>query len=981
MSAGVVANAPPAGQWEATVPLRADFRFVHEPILGPRASRFVGRQAELNALTSRLLFSEGGSLLVTGYRGVGKTSFVNQVIRRLHEALPEAEPLLGRTELLDVQLNLARPMKAAELMHHIIRRLYDCLRERHLYARLDAELQDELELAHRRTSVNMTRKTSEAFEQSFGVNEASLGGGMAPAGIKLSMLWKRNRSDASEFAYLGYDDKAAEYDVIRLSRLLREGYRPRTRAPRWLRGLLGLAEPARVRLMMVFVFDELDKLEEFAIPVRGQTSPRPVIEDMLNALKNLFTTSGISFVFVAGKDVQERWLEDLGRGDSVYESVFSYDKYLPCMWADVESLCDGLVEPGLLQTPATAPPRRTFEDFKKFLVYKGRGIPRRVIRGFNEYVQWVDGRPVLAFSRPDLRRIRFYARLQTALAQREAEWFGQIPEEVSGTQRDKRQLGAYYLVDWILRQGTVPFARADAIRASAQLSAKIAPAEEVAPRVIDDLVELLLREQYVEPVRQTLDQTRIGIAEEKTEPRYRVVEARLHELGGMKGGLDEEAPPVPDVRVAPESRLGRYRLFDQIAAGGMGIVYRAVDEASGRQVAVKVLASYLTGDAVALQRFRREAETMKELRQPKLVSYLDVGEANGQHYIAMEYVEGRTLAEILKQRRRLDADVAVSFARPIAEALRHVHGRGLVRNDVKPGNVMVNMAGHVFLMDFGTSRSLDDTTELTQTREGPIGTPYYMAPEQFLRGTADARSDIYAFGAVVYEMLAGRRPLEGESIAEIIQAHLHQVPPPPSQFAPVPPALEALVLHCLAKKPEERFQTMAEVVSALEVATAEVPRADITRVVRSASEDARRAQESSARPTEVLPASPPAQTVMLGVPRAADATQPVSGPALLRVVAGPLPAGTIFPLEAVKNTIGRTRDNDIALDSHRVSRFHAAVHGGDGRWWVEDLNSGNGTLVNGEQVHGTRDLNDRDRITVGDTVLEFTADAGALVET
>ena len=148
----------------------------------------MGRQAELNALTSRLLFSEGGSFLVTGYRGVGKTSFVNQVIRRLREALPEAEPFLGRTELLDVQLNLARPVKAAELMHHIIRRLYDRLRERGLYARLDADLQEALELAYRRTSVNMTRKMAEASEQSFGVNEASLGGGMAQAGLKLSML-------------------------------------------------------------------------------------------------------------------------------------------------------------------------------------------------------------------------------------------------------------------------------------------------------------------------------------------------------------------------------------------------------------------------------------------------------------------------------------------------------------------------------------------------------------------------------------------------------------------------------------------------------------------------------------------------------------------------------------------------------------------------------------------------------------------------
>jgi serine/threonine protein kinase len=962
----------PPNTADVLVPLRTDFRFVHEPVIPRGAARFVGRESELNALTSRLLFSDGGSLLVTGYRGVGKTSFVNQVIRRLHEALPGAEDVLGPTELLDVQLNVARPMAAAELMHHVIRRLYDRLREKGLYGRLDPELQDALELAHRRTSVNMTRKMSEAFEKSFGVNEAGVGGGLAQAGLKLSMLWKRSRVDASEFEYLGYDDKAAEHDVIRLSRLLRDGYLPRTRAPRWLRRLLGLAEPTRVRLLIVFVFDELDKLEEFAAPVKGQSTLRPVIEDMLNALKNLFTTSGISFVFVAGKDVQERWLEDLGRGDSVYESVFSYDKYLPCMWADVESLCDGLVDPPLLSTTMAAlPARRVFEDFKKFLLYKGRGIPRRVIRGFNEYVQWVDGRPVLAFSRVDLRRIRFYAGLQTALAQRETEWFGQIHEEVSGTQRDKRQLGAYYLVDWILRRGTMPFMRVDAIRASGQLSAKIAPAEEVAPRVIDDLLELLLRERYVELVRQTLDQTRIGISDEKAESRYRVVEARLHELGGIKSGLDEEAPPVPDASVAPESRLGRYRLFDQIAAGGMGIVYRALDEANGRLVAVKVLAGHLTGDPVALERFRREAETMKALRHPNIVSYLDVGDVNGQHYIAMEYVEGRTLAEILKQRGALGADVAVSFARPIAEALRYVHSRELVRNDVKPGNVIVSLTGRVLLMDFGTSRSVHDTAALSQTQTVPIGTPYYMAPEQFLHGAADARSDIYAFGAVVYEMLAGRRPFEGQSIGEILQAHLHQALLPPSKFAPVPEILEALVLRCLAKKPEDRYQTMDAVVSALGEAAAEVAPADVTQVIQSASEDAKRARNSSERPTEILSMTIFAPPAMIAPPLDPAATQPILVSPMLRVIAGPVPAGTTFPVERAKITIGRTRDNDIALDSNRVSRFHAAIVRGDGGWLVEDLNSGNGTIVNGEQLHGSHMLSNRDRITIGDAVLEF----------
>jgi serine/threonine protein kinase len=346
---------------------------------------------------------------------------------------------------------------------------------------------------------------------------------------------------------------------------------------------------------------------------------------------------------------------------------------------------------------------------------------------------------------------------------------------------------------------------------------------------------------------------------------------------------------------------------------------------------------------------------------------------NGQHYIAMEYIDGRTLAEILKQRGPLSADVAVSFARPLAEALRYVHGRGLVRNDVKPGNVMVSLTGHVFLMDFGTSRSVHDPTGTGQSATVPIGTPYYMAPEQFLDGAADARSDIYAFGVVVYEMLAGRRPYEAPSIASIVQAHLHENPPPLSSVRPVPQSLERLVMRCLAKRPDDRYQTMDDVVAALDDAALAVPPADVTQVVRSVSEDARRAQESSVRPTEVLPLSSLAKTVMLAATQVVDdrATRLLSGLAFLRAVSGPVAAGTTFPLERVKTTIGRGRDNDVALDSHRVSRFHAVIQRVDRQWFVEDLNSGNGTLVNGELLHGRRELASRDRITVGDAVLEF----------
>src|SRR3989442_358976 len=408
-------------KYEALIPLKPIFRFVHEPI-GPKTrSHFIGRQDELRALAERILFSDGGSFLVTGYRGVGKTSFINEVINVLKDNLSWASAHLGNTDVLDIHFNLARPLKPAELMHHIIRGVYQKLMEEGLFSLLDPILQEELTLAFQRTSMNMTRKVSDTAEGGFGLNEASIGAAYLKASIKAPFSYKKTKARNQELTFLGYDDKAAEQDIIRISKALAAGYARKQRPFQQLLDRIQRRIAPRTALKLVFVFDELDKLEEFSVLQPG--SDTHVIDEILSSLKNVFTTSDISFVFVAGKDLQERWQNDLGKGDSIYESIFSFEKYLPCMWSETDEICDRLVDWDRLggrdnnrddelnciecgfpvrqeqdnckrcgaSRPNLELVRAMLEDFKSYLAYQGRGIPRRIIRGFNEHVLWEKG--------------------------------------------------------------------------------------------------------------------------------------------------------------------------------------------------------------------------------------------------------------------------------------------------------------------------------------------------------------------------------------------------------------------------------------------------------------------------------------------------------------------------------------------------------------------------------------------------------------
>ncbi|MGO9905690.1 MAG: protein kinase domain-containing protein, partial [Solirubrobacteraceae bacterium] len=283
----------------------------------------------------------------------------------------------------------------------------------------------------------------------------------------------------------------------------------------------------------------------------------------------------------------------------------------------------------------------------------------------------------------------------------------------------------------------------------------------------------------------------------------------------------------PDEPSGPESSgrrvlAGRYRLDEVIGRGGMSTVYRGTDLSLDRVVAVKVaMDPLLERDPVYASRFKREARAAAGISNSGIVTVFDAGADGPTRYIVMEYVEGRDLAAILRDERPLEPPRAVRIAEQVAGTLAAAHAAGIVHRDIKPGNIMVTPEGQVKVLDFGIARTTDGVN-LTQTAS-VLGTAPYMSPEQAMGQPADARSDIYSLGCVLYEMLTGKPPFSGDLPAAVLHQHVRVAPKPPRALNPnVPPALDALVLQMLAKSPEDRPQTAAEVrdrLAALETAT------------------------------------------------------------------------------------------------------------------------------------------------------------------
>jgi serine/threonine protein kinase len=268
-------------------------------------------------------------------------------------------------------------------------------------------------------------------------------------------------------------------------------------------------------------------------------------------------------------------------------------------------------------------------------------------------------------------------------------------------------------------------------------------------------------------------------------------------------------------------RISHYRITGKLGVGGMGVVYDAEDTRLSRPVALKFLPEELAGDADAIRRFEREAQTVALLNHPHICTIYEFGEHEGRRFIAMERVDGVNLKTYLS-RRTLDTPGLVDLALQLTDALDAAHAKGVVHRDIKPGNIVVSDAGQLKVLDFGLARRFKMSETGPLGMEGstiigrPLGTANYMAPERILQMPVDPRSDLFSVGVVIYEMATGRLPFAGAFPSETVTNVFEKEPVPLRTLAPArPAALEAIVTRLLAKRAEERYQSASELAQAL----------------------------------------------------------------------------------------------------------------------------------------------------------------------
>jgi serine/threonine-protein kinase len=784
------AAPPPAGRIE----LPDGFSYVHEPLDTATRMPYLGDRTLVDALKDRINHSSGGAFLVTGFRGVGKTTLIQRVLAELEAECPP------NTYLVTASIGIARPLPTNDVLFAIVRRIYEELHDHGILEQLPDHVQEAITTSYLRTSLSVKNSTGRSNERGLSLEIGASAFGLGPT---VGASTRRTADRAVEMSYLTYSDTDAEHDLLRIIRLLRrsEGFPPReepVRRSRWGGRPEAVGQPFRIRL--VVVIDEIDKLT--ASPGGDEA-----VERLVSELKSVLSTTGVHFVVLAGPDLSDIAARDAERGNGVYESVFSSQLYVPCQWDSATALLARL---------APGAPADLVDSLTGHLEFKARGVLRRLFQELNSFVRWTGGRPALIVDAAESNRVHFYAKLSAMMRPLRESFTSVLPVEA-----DRRWLALHYVLDWIIRTDGRPFTTADVERS-------LAGGDVVTPLIgssipaLPGLLATLADEGFVELIRtESAESTLIPHdAGSGSGDVFRLSAAARRKLVGFAAASEQERSSRPPLRLVAtpdedDVALGvvgeRYVLVELLGRGGTGSVYRAIDQKGGMTVAVKMLDLLRDLGPTELQRFRRSSEIALRLRHPGIVQTYAVINDGGPRGIVMELLDGVPLDRYVAG-HGLGPATAVQLVVDLLDALQYLLSESVSRIDLKPHNVVVRPDGRPVIVDLGLALTGEFPDSVTS--EGQLlGTPLYMAPEQVAGGRTDIRTDLFAAGLLLIECLTGRPAKTYESIPQLL--HLTMTVPVDVDALPVSPELREVLRTATRLDPADRYATPHDMATAL----------------------------------------------------------------------------------------------------------------------------------------------------------------------
>jgi hypothetical protein len=802
------------------IPLSKPY-FPRSALSSDKLEFWVGLQEQVDRVVRGLLASAETHYLITGYPGVGKSSFVARVVadwRRLSAAR-------GISRLLIFDLHLARPQSPEEIVKRLIGKVY--------FASIDGQfapaqkLSERLELnyiqAHSK-SLKETQEQTSSHESSkegkidFPAVATILGGGIGGSS-KTSKEISRSLEVQKEYNLsMAATDFESVLHLLSQTRNFQLGLRERL----WRRILKSSADNNDSRTL--FIFDQIDDL------------------DFVQELSGFLNLPKASFIVLGGPKLQEQVSSAKEQGIHVLDN---FDEvYLACQWNSAQEILSALVNTGTVN-------RRNYTNYLDYLNFCAQGLPRRLFAAMDRHTARSGSDFYLDLPVSEQKRVGLCAQLHRILWKHRREVLGPYIDSVQHPYRDKALRGAYHLTDRIFR--VAKFSLEDADTVATQISAGIMhPSRQ---RVLRNLLNLFerygllvrdgstlslsenvlnrvkhipdwLRDGYVD-ARGLLDEVqRLGVTPTMPGMFSEGSKPSLHEFdSNTSPGIGEETVLRRKATQKKETHRtdleintvigGRYVIEKKLGQGGVGSVYLARDSRlMNKRVVVKLL--FRTDNDWVVRKFHQEREALARVDHPGIVGVLDVGEApDGAPYIVMQYVDGITLRAALTP-EGMALERVTSIVEQVTAALGAAHDRGIIHRDLKPENIMLwanaGSQEQVKIIDFGIAKIRDSLiAPETITGSATAGTVLYMSPEQLRGASVAASSDIYTLGVITYEMVTGRRPFQPETAAHLLEMERAGVRLKPSDLRrSLSAETDRVILKALSFEPTNRHKTAGE---------------------------------------------------------------------------------------------------------------------------------------------------------------------------